>query len=218
MSILLSGKIKRKNSGNAPYCCLICFPGRYFWHDAGSFICPSHPYGNKNTCFSSGAGVSIATDISTAFSCGIVLFWLLHEDNEFHLYFRDLKIKPDQLFPMLKTGIPAAVQGAALCFANIFVQTATTFSSQNFSSGNKKRCKKILHLCLIFSIFFCVVLTLPLTFWRAKACSSYYFGNLHGKNFLDFYRFQAFSYPGNPVCRIPHFLGNYHSSCMGSVL
>ena len=75
------------------------------------------------------------------------------------------------LFPMLKTGIPAAVQGAVFCFANIFVQTATTFSSQNFSSGNKKRCKKILHLCLIFSIFFCVVLTLPLTFWRAKACS-----------------------------------------------
>lgn len=150
---------------------LFAFLAGIFGMMLGLLSARPHPYGNKNTCFSSGASVSIATDISTAFSCGIVLFWLLHEDNEFHLYFRDLKIKPNQLFPMLKTGIPAAVQGAVFCFANIFVQTATTFSSQNFSSGNKKRCKKILHLCLIFSIFFCVVLTLPLTFWRAKACS-----------------------------------------------
>ena len=105
---------------------------------------------------------------------------------------------------MLQTGIPAAVQGAVFCFANIFVQTAvnsfgatatagstiamnfeyftyyivtafgqtaTTFSSQNFSAGNKKRCKKILVLCLTFSILFCEILTLPLILWKTGACS-----------------------------------------------
>ena len=145
------------------------------------------------------SGVAIATDISTAFSAGMVIFWLYREKDEFHFSIRKLVIQRAQLFPMLATGIPAAVQGAVFCFANIFVQAsvnsfgatatagstisinfeyftyyivtafgqaATTFSSQNFAAGNRKRCSQILKLCLVFSLIFVSVLTFPIVIWR----------------------------------------------------
>ena len=98
----------------------------------------------------------------------------------------------------LVTGIPAAIQGAVFCFANIFVQAsvnsfgavatagstiamnfeyfgyymstafgqaATTFTSQNFAAGQKKRCRQILGICILFSVLFCSVITVPLTVW-----------------------------------------------------
>ena len=98
----------------------------------------------------------------------------------------------------LATGIPAAIQGAVFCFANIFVQAsvnsfgavatagstiamnfeyfgyymitafgqaATTFTSQNFAAGQKKRCRQILGICILFSVLFCSVITVPLTVW-----------------------------------------------------
>lgn len=145
------------------------------------------------------SGVAIATDISTVFSAGLVIFWLSSEKDEFHFSLRELRIQKDCLLPMLETGIPAAVQGAVFCFANIFVQasvnsfgatatagstiamnfeyftyyivtafgqTATTFSSQNFAAGNRKRCREILWLCLGFSLVFTCILIYPIVIWR----------------------------------------------------
>ncbi len=148
------------------------------------------------------SGVAIATDISTALSAGLVLFWLHKETDEFHL---SLRVFPDPcqtqkyLLPILVTGIPAAIQGAVFCFANIFVQAsvnsfgtiatagstiamnfeyfgyymitafgqaATTFTSQNFAAGSKKRCRQILTRCLMLSVLFSALITVPLTIWR----------------------------------------------------
>lgn len=145
------------------------------------------------------SGVAIATDISTVFSAGLVIFWLNREKDEFHFSLRELRIQKCCLLPMLETGIPAAVQGAVFCFANIFVQasvnsfgatatagstiamnfeyftyyivtafgqTATTFSSQNFAAGSRKRCREILWLCLGFSLVFTCILIYPIVIWR----------------------------------------------------
>ena len=144
------------------------------------------------------AGVAIATDIATAFSAFLVLLWLAKEPGEFHLSLHNLRISKKNLLSILVTGIPAAIQGAVFCFANIFVQAsvnsfgatatagstiamnfeyfgyymitafgqaATTFTSQNFAAGNRKRCRSILGLCLIFSVIFCSLITVPLTVW-----------------------------------------------------
>lgn len=70
------------------------------------------------------AGVAIATDIATAFSAALVLFWLYREPEEFHMNFRNLRIHGKQLLHMLSIGVPSAVQGAVFCFANIFVQAS----------------------------------------------------------------------------------------------
>ncbi len=148
------------------------------------------------------SGVAIATDIATALSAGLVLFWLHRETDEFHLSLR-VFLEPHQtqkyLLPILATGIPAAIQGAVFCFANIFVQAsvnsfgtiatagstiamnfeyfgyymitafgqaATTFTSQNFAAGSKKRCRQILTRCLMLSVLFSALITVPLTIWR----------------------------------------------------
>ena len=82
------------------------------------------------------AGVAIATDISTAFSAGLVLFWLNREKDAFHLSFRSFEIHKAQLLPMLGTGIPAAVQGAVFCFANIFVQASVNSFGAAATAGS----------------------------------------------------------------------------------
>ena len=147
-------------------------------------------------------GVAIATDIATALSAGLVLFWLHGETDEFHLSLRvflESRQTKKYLLPILATGIPAAIQGAVFCFANIFVQAsvnsfgtiatagstiamnfeyfgyymitafgqaATTFTSQNFAADNRNRCRQILTRCLMLSVLFSALITVPLTIWR----------------------------------------------------
>lgn len=148
------------------------------------------------------AGVAIATDISNAICAGLVLRWLQKEPEEFHFSIRKIRIHPEYLYSMLFIGIPAAIQGAVFCFANIFVQSAvnsfgsiavagstiamnfeyfgyymitacgqaaTTFTSQNFAARQIKNCKKILFLCLILSVIFSSLITVPLTIFRYQA-------------------------------------------------
>lgn len=47
-----------------------------------------------------------------------------------------------------------------------FGQAATTFTSQNFAAGQKKRCLHVLRICLFFSVIFSAAITVPLTIWR----------------------------------------------------
>lgn len=47
-----------------------------------------------------------------------------------------------------------------------FGQAATTFTSQNFAAGERRRCLRILWICLLFSAVFSGVITVPLTVWR----------------------------------------------------
>lgn len=70
------------------------------------------------------AGVAAATDLSTLLSAAMVLHRLHWEPDVFHLSFRNLHIVRPYFVPILKIGIPSAVQGAVFCFANIFVQAA----------------------------------------------------------------------------------------------
>lgn len=140
------------------------------------------------------SGVAAATGISNIASAFLVLS---------RIPLQKPGIQKNILIRILRTGIPAAVQGAVFCFANIFIQasvnslgaiatagstiamnfeyfgyymitafgqTATTFTSQNFSAGNPRRCKKILALCLVCSVVFCALITVPLTLWRIPFC------------------------------------------------
>lgn len=67
------------------------------------------------------AGVAAATTLSTALSAVLVLYCLTR-DMEFSA--RHLHLSRIVAGEILKIGIPAAVQGAVFCFANIFVQAA----------------------------------------------------------------------------------------------
>lgn len=69
------------------------------------------------------AGVALATDISTMLSAWMVLHRLA-KDEVLRCSFRRGKCSLKTAVEILKTGIPAAMQGAVFCFANIFVQAS----------------------------------------------------------------------------------------------
>lgn len=47
-----------------------------------------------------------------------------------------------------------------------FAQAATTFTSQNYAAGRYDRCKRVLSLCLVCSLLFSTLITVPLTVFR----------------------------------------------------
>lgn len=69
------------------------------------------------------AGVAVATDISNMLSALIVLHRMTKESRA---YAGSSKPQPRlrDMWEILKTGVPSAVQGAVFCFANIFVQAS----------------------------------------------------------------------------------------------
>ncbi len=82
------------------------------------------------------AGVAIATDIATAFSAFLVLYYLTQEKGTFHFSWKQLSLPKDLAWNILKIGIPAALQGAVFCFANIFVQAAVNRFGTTVVAGN----------------------------------------------------------------------------------
>ena len=70
------------------------------------------------------AGVSAATVLSTALSAFLVFLRLRTDYNEWLPSFRCASISRADLGRILKIGIPAAIQGAVFCFANMFVQAS----------------------------------------------------------------------------------------------
>lgn len=82
------------------------------------------------------AGVAIATDIATAASAVLVLYWLAKEPGAFRLEWRSLRIEPGSCEKILEVGTPAAVQGAVFCLANIFVQSAINLHGAVAAAGS----------------------------------------------------------------------------------
>ena len=81
------------------------------------------------------AGVALATDISTVLSAGMVLHRLA-KDELLHGSFRKVKCSLKTAAEILKTGIPAALQGAVFCFANIFVQASVNHFGATAIAGS----------------------------------------------------------------------------------
>ena len=69
-------------------------------------------------------GVAIATDLATGLSAGMVLYWLWKETGAYHLSVKALCLRWKYVRQLLAVGIPAAIQGAVFCLANVFVQAA----------------------------------------------------------------------------------------------
>lgn len=82
------------------------------------------------------AGVAMATDISTLFSAFLVVYRLKKDTAEFRLSLKNIRIHYPILIQLLKTGIPAAIQGAVFCFSNIFVQAAVNRFGSDAIAGS----------------------------------------------------------------------------------
>ena len=82
------------------------------------------------------AGVAIATDAATLLSAVLVLRLLLREEEAFRFVPRALRLHRAPLAHMLALGVPAALQGAVFCFANLFVQAAVNGFGADMTAGS----------------------------------------------------------------------------------
>lgn len=82
------------------------------------------------------AGVAIATDLSSCFAALLVLGLLRRETGAFHVAIRKITCRSRSVLQLLQIGIPAALQGAVFCVANIFVQAAVNRFGEIAAAGS----------------------------------------------------------------------------------
>lgn len=83
-------------------------------------------------CDMSVAGVAIATVIADGISAGLVMMFLIrNEDESIRVNPKKLSFKKEHLIMILKIGAPAGIQGMVFSISNVFIQTAINgFGSQ----------------------------------------------------------------------------------------
>ena len=69
-------------------------------------------------------GVGLATVLSQAVSAGLTLRRLSRIDPEYRLSLKDLRIRPEMLWKILKVGVPAGMQNIMFSIANLTVQSS----------------------------------------------------------------------------------------------
>lgn len=69
-------------------------------------------------------GIALATVLANALAAGIVVYFLLNEEETFRLTFKDMKVVPKDLKQLLYIGIPSGIQGMVFALANVVVQSA----------------------------------------------------------------------------------------------
>ena len=70
------------------------------------------------------AGVAIATVVSQAISCVLVLRCLYKSEGSYQLRFSKLCMKKDYIIPIFQVGIPAGIQSTVINFSNVLLQSS----------------------------------------------------------------------------------------------
>ena len=82
------------------------------------------------------AGVAFATVLSQFFSAICVIYILCHEDEEFRLDFKKLRIDREILPRIVKIGLPAGFQGMLFSFSNMIIQSSVNSFGAVMVAGN----------------------------------------------------------------------------------
>lgn len=82
------------------------------------------------------AGVAIATVISQAVSCTLIILCLKHEIGAIKLYFNKIKITPDKFINIMQIGLPAGLQGCIFSISNVLIQSSVNSFGSTVMAGN----------------------------------------------------------------------------------
>ncbi|MBQ8014148.1 MAG: MATE family efflux transporter [Treponema sp.] len=82
------------------------------------------------------AGVAFATVLSQFFSAICVIYILCHEDEEFRLDFKKLRLDREILPRIVKIGLPAGFQGMLFSFSNMIIQSSVNSFGAAMVAGN----------------------------------------------------------------------------------
>lgn len=82
------------------------------------------------------AGVALATSLSNLLSAGLILYLLVHQEGDFKLNLKELKVDRKYLRQILAIGIPAGFQGAIFSVSNVFIQAGINTFGKNAIAGS----------------------------------------------------------------------------------
>ena len=81
-------------------------------------------------------GVAAATVTSNLVSSFLVLWFLMHEEDEFRLEWKKLHINPGYLGLMVRIGLPAGLQGVVFSLSNTVIQSGVNSFGSAASAGS----------------------------------------------------------------------------------
>lgn len=82
------------------------------------------------------AGVALATTISQGISATLVIVALIRRNDACQLHISQLKIYKNELFQILKVGLPAGIQGSLFSASNVIIQSSINSFGSAVMSGN----------------------------------------------------------------------------------
>lgn len=82
------------------------------------------------------AGVALATIISQYISAIAVLFLLTHDEADYKLSIKSLKIKVNILSQILQYGLPIGIQNSLFSFSNVLIQSSINTFGSTILAGN----------------------------------------------------------------------------------
>ncbi len=82
------------------------------------------------------AGVALATTISQGVSATLVVIALVKRNDACKLYFSQLKFYKNELFEIIKIGLPAGIQGSLFSISNVIIQSSINSFGSVVMSGN----------------------------------------------------------------------------------
>ena len=83
------------------------------------------------------AGVALATTISQGVSAILVVLALMRRTDSCKLVLRKMHIYKNQLFKMIRIGLPAGIQGSMFSISNVIIQSSVnSFNSDAIIAGN----------------------------------------------------------------------------------
>lgn len=82
------------------------------------------------------AGVAIATVVSQALSCLMIMITLYRTDDIYQFRFKELKIHKKELLDIIKIGIPAGIQSCVFSISNVIVQSSVNLFGSSVMNGN----------------------------------------------------------------------------------
>ncbi|MBQ9940839.1 MAG: MATE family efflux transporter [Clostridia bacterium] len=81
------------------------------------------------------AGVALATLISQVLSAVLVVIALIKRKDSCRLYISNLKIYKEQLFEIIRVGLPAGIQSTVFAMSNVIIQSSVNSFGDMFMSG-----------------------------------------------------------------------------------
>ena len=82
------------------------------------------------------AGVAIATTVSNGVSAGLVMNFLLHEDDLIRVDLHKLMLHRTHMMRVIRIGVPAGIQGMVFSLSNVCIQAAINGFGSNAIAGS----------------------------------------------------------------------------------